>query len=413
MNGFIFDEIPSKNFIVQLLVPFFVTLFFLQAFRTYVVNIYISFFNILWEGTGNYTPLLTLLVFGAPLLGVLVYRKVSLNHMIASSAILTSIFVIPISLQLAYEFELLFSSLVVAFYAIFLPFYIYSRRQDQYQIGQTGEAALLATGFILAFSFDILFRGFGTTSDISRTLLYFPLQLLFSIIVIGLIIWKQRKAPQPQLTPSKSPDEEPEPHPLTSRIAGLFTIAGIGAFLFLEHSLLMSPHTLLRRLLPSYMFLDITFVLIFTLCILTLVGVMFLHNKGRNFFEKEKWYTLALSNFITILLFAGFAFYPTWFDTYVLIIVNVVLLFNLYYLLQFALHPRLRWSTTILCLVAFIAFLFFLLWDFMFAFSFTHAYLGDIGSIFAGQTSTIILSAAIILGIASSYAVYTLRRLSQ
>jgi hypothetical protein len=190
-------------------------------------------------------------------------------------------------------------------------------------------------------------------------------------------------------------------------------MAGIGAFLFLEHSLLMSPHTLLRRLFPHYNLLDMAIVQTLPLCILTLVGLMFLHTKGRNFFEKEKWYTLALSNFITILLFAGFAFYPTWFDTYVLIIVNIVLLFNLYYLLQFALHPRLQWSPTILCLVVFVAFLFFLLWDFMFAFSFTYAYLGDIGSIFAGQTSTIILGAAILLGIASSYAVYTLRRLSQ
>jgi hypothetical protein len=405
MNGFIFDEIPTKNFIVQLLVPFFVTLFFLQGFRTYVVNIYISFFNILWEGTGNYTPLLTLLVFGAPLLGVLVYRKVSLNHMILSSAILTSIFVIPISLELAYEFELLFSSLVVAFYAIFLPFYVYSRGQDQHQIGQVGESALLATAFILAFSFDILFRGVGTTSDISRTMIYFPLQLLFSITVIGLIIWKQRQSPQTSTTAPKNLDEETGPHSLASRIAGLFTIAGIGAFLFLEHSLLMNPHNLLRRLFPTYNLLD--------MAILTLVGLMFLHTKGRNFFEKEKWYTLALSNFITILLFAGFAFYPTWFDTYVLIIINIVLLFNLYYLLQFALHPRLQWSPTILCLVVFLAFVFFLLWDFLFAFSFTYSYLGDIGSIFAGQTSTIILSAAIILGIASSYAVYTLRRLSQ
>ena len=305
MSGFIFDEIPSRNFIFQLFVPFFVTLFFLQGFRTYVVNIYISFFNILWEGTGNYTPLISFLVFGTPLLGLLVHRKVSLNHMIVGSAILISIFAIPISLQLAYEFELLFSSLVVAFYAIFFPFYLYSRGQDQQQIGQAGEAALLATGFILAFSFDILFRSVGTTLDISRTLLYFPLQLIFSIIVIGLIIWNQRKAPQPPATTQKNLREESEPLPLVSRIARLFSLAGIGAFLLLEHSLLMSPHTLLRRLYPAFSLFDIVFVIILTLCILTLVGVMFLYSKGRNVFAKEKWYILALSNFITILLFAG------------------------------------------------------------------------------------------------------------
>lgn len=411
MNGFISDIIPSKDFIFQLVVPFLVTLFFLQSFRTYVVNLYISFFNILWEGTGNYIPLLTLLVFGAPLLAVLIYKKVSLSHMIIGSAILTAIFATLISLQLAYEIEILFSSMVVAFYAIFLPFYLYSQTQNQHEIGHTGKAALLAVSFIIAFSFDIMFRAFGTTSDISRTLSYFPLQLIFAIVVIGLGIWKNQQPPQLSNTSPNTASEEHISLSLTSRIAGLLSIAGVGAFLFLEHSLFLSPHNLLRIQNPSYFLLDITIILISILTIQIIVGIMLLHKKGRNMFDREKWYTVAISNLIIIIAFPGFLFYPLLLYSLILIVINFFLLSNLYYILQFSLHPRLRWSTTILCLAIFIAFLFFLLWDFMFAFTHAYAYLGDIGSIFAGQSLTLIWSAFFFLGTTSTYAVYKRRRL--
>ncbi|MFX1576217.1 MAG: hypothetical protein ACFFCF_03485 [Promethearchaeota archaeon] len=413
MNGFIADEIPFKDFIFQLVIPFLVTLFFLQSFRTYVVNLYISFFNILWEGTGNYIPLLTLLAFGAPLLAVLIYRKISLSHMIIGSAILTAIFATPISLQLAYEIEILFSSMVVAFYAIFLPFYLYSQSQNQHVIGHTGKAALLAVSFIIAFSFDVLFRAFGTTSDISRTLPYFPLQLVFAIIVIGLGIWKNQQSPKPSTNSLNTAIEEHPSLPLTSRLVGLLTIAGFGAFLFLEHSLFLSPHNLLRSQNPPYFLIDITIILISILSIQTIVGIILLHKRGRNMFDREKWYTIAITNLIIIMAFPGFFFWPSWFYILTLMVINFFLLSNLYYILQFSLHPRHRWSVTILCIAIFIAFLFFLLWDFLFAFTFTYAYLGDIGSIFVGQTLTLIWGAFLILGTTSTYAVYKLRRLDQ
>ncbi|MFX0080076.1 MAG: hypothetical protein ACFE8O_12645 [Candidatus Hermodarchaeota archaeon] len=412
MNGFIFDEIPPKNFIFQLLVPFFVTLTFLQGFRTYVVNLYISFFNILWEGTGNYTPLITLLVFGSPLLALLLYRKIPLNHMIVGSSILTMICAIPISLQLAYDFELIFSSLVVAFYVIFLQFYLIKRRQVQSSIGNSAEAALLGVSFILAFSYDILIRAFGTTYDLSRTLLYFPLQLIFTIALLGLIVWKQRQTSNPPEVAQNNSTEEPLKLPLISRLAGVLTIAGIGAFLFLEHSLIISPHNRLRWAFPPYFLLDITIAFFLILGILAIVSIILLHKRGRALFDQEKWYTMALSSLIIIMLFTGFWYIPLWFDVLSLLIINILLLINFYYILQFTLHPKLRWSVNVLCTAIFVAIIFFLVWDFMLAFSFTYAYLGDIGTIFAGQYMTIMLSAVIILGIASTYSTFKLRRLS-
>jgi hypothetical protein len=358
-----------------------------------------------------------LLVFTTPLLAILLHKKISIRYMIAGSAILTAFFSLPISLQLSYEVELLMASMVVAFYSIFLPFYLYWRTQDQPHINYSADAALLSISIILAFSYDLLFRTLGTTYDISRILFSFPIQFIFAIVIIwsnyALITSSLQQSPTPSESVSKPPNEENEVKLITSRIAGLFTIAGVGAFLFLEHSLLLSPHNLLRWAYPTYFLLDITIALILTLIVLIIAAILLVHNTLRNYLQREKWYTMTIGNLILTVLLASLFFSGGWLAIISIIGFQLVMIINLYFILQFTLHPTLRWSTTILCTATFVAFLIFLLWDFMFAFTFTYAYLGDIGTIFAGQAITIILSAAIILGLTSTYAVYKLRRLTQ
>ncbi|MFW9985625.1 MAG: hypothetical protein ACFFDJ_03575 [Candidatus Odinarchaeota archaeon] len=417
MNGFVFDSLTFRKFLLQLILPFLVTLFFLQGFRTFVVDIYIALFNILWEGTGEYLPLLGLLVFATPLIAILLHKKISIRYLITGSAILTAFFSLPISLQLPYEVELILASMVVAFFSIFLPFYLNWRRQDQSQMSYSDDAALLSISIILAFSYDILFRTLGTTYDISRILLSFPIQFVFVVIILWANYALITSNSQQSLIPSESSqnplEEEEKVKPTTSRIAGIFTIAGIGAFLFLEHSLLLNPHNILRWAYPPYFLLDITITLILTLIVLIITAILLVHNKLRDYLNREKWYTMAIGNLILMFLLASLFFSGGWVATISIIAFQLMMIINLYFILQFTLHPSHHWSSTILCTAIFLTLLILLLWDVMFAFTFTYAYLGDIGSIFAGQAITIILSAAIILGITSTYSVYKLRRLKQ
>ncbi len=406
MDGFVYDDLSFQSLLFHTLLPFLVTVFFLQGFRTFVVDIYIALFNILWEGTGEYLPLLGLLVFATPLFAIILSKKLSFRYMLVGSAILSALFAILLSLGLPYEIELLVAAMVVAFYSIFLPFYLHHQIQPLEQTDCSAKAGILSISIILAFSYDLLFRTLGTTYDISRLFLAIPIQLLFALTVIGLTFWNL-KTPLPTLK-----IDDTEETPSTSRITGTFAIAGIGAFLFLQHSLLLNPHNLLRWAYPSYFLLDITIALILTLLVLVVVAIVLLHNSLRNYLHHAPWYALALGNLVLILLLIVLFITGGWLIMVGIISCQLVMFINLYFLLRFTLHPTLRWSIVMLCTTIFLALLIFFLWDVFFAFTFAHAYLGDLGSIFADQAITIILSAAIILGITSTYAVSALRRLT-
>jgi hypothetical protein len=406
MDGFVFDDLSFQGLLFHILLPFLVTLFFLQGFRTFVVDIYIALFNILWEGTGEYLPLLGLLVFATPLFVVVLNKKLSSRYMLAGSAILSALFTLPLSLGLPYEMELLMASMVVAFYSIFLPFYLNQQIQPHEQTDLSAKAGLLSISIILAFSYDLLFRTVGTTYDISRLFLTIPIQLLFALTIIGTTFWNL-KSP---LSTTKIDDTEGTP--ATSRIMRVFAIAGMGAFLFLQHSLLLNPHNLLRWSYPTYFLLDFTIALILTLLVLVVVAIVLLHNSLRNYLHRTPWYALALGNLVLILLLSFLLVTGGWLVMVGVIGCQLLMFINLYFLLRFTLHPTFRSSIAMLCAAIFLTLLIFLLWDFFFAFTFVHAYLGDLGSIFAGQAITIILSAAVILGITSTYALSALRRLT-
>ncbi|MFX1564340.1 MAG: hypothetical protein ACFFDP_13635 [Promethearchaeota archaeon] len=127
MSEFAFEELTLKEMVIRLLIPLILTLFFIQGFRTYVVNLYIAVWNIIWEGNFPLITLASLLVIGTPLFAFIASKKIQDRKMIAGSAILTSICVLPISFGLTYEVELLMSTLVVAFYSVFFPFYMFRR----------------------------------------------------------------------------------------------------------------------------------------------------------------------------------------------------------------------------------------------------------------------------------------------
>jgi hypothetical protein len=300
--------------------------------------------------------------------------------------------------------------MIVAFYSIFLPFYLYSRINTTSEITVSGEAALITTSFIMAFSYDLLFRSFGTTYDLSQILIYFPIQLLFVIILIGLIIWQLRQPDHTTTNTREATISEIKEMTKTSRISGVFTIAGIGALLFLQHTLLMNPYNLLRWAVPQYFLLDLSLTLIITLTMLLLSAILLLHPKLRKYYASEKWHYLILYNLLLIIPLGLLFLIGGWFFIIFVLIFQIVIIFDLFLLIRYAIHPSLRWSPVILCTAIFVGFIIFLLWDFMFAFTFTHAYLGDIGTLFAGQAFTIVLTAALILLGTSTYAAFKLGR---
>lgn len=411
MSGFVFDGLSFRGVLYRLVLPFVVTLFFLQGFRTFVVDVYIALFNILWEGTGEYLPLLGFLVFAMPLVAVLLRRLVSLRVLVGGSAVGVAVCTVPLSLLLPYEIELLLASLVIAGYSVFLPLYLCQQRQALSEFGSSGGAALLAVSMVLAFSYDLLFRTVGVTYDLSRTLLFLPVQLGFTITIIGLVVWNRFSSRPATNSAHNAAETERAGKSLGSTVAGVFTMAGFGFLLFLQQGLLLNPHNLLRWAYPVYFLFDVTIALSLTFLIIVFAALILAHNKSRTSLQRVPWYWLAIANLV-LTVFVAFVFLSGgWLDVIGVIGCQLVLILNLFFLLQLSLHPSVRWSATTLLVAMFLALLMFLLWDVMFAFTFAHAYLGDIGSIFAGHAITVVVSAAVLLGICSVAAGYKLRRL--
>ena len=121
---------------LKLLVPFLVSLFFFQGFRTYVVDLYIAVWNIVWFPDYPMDSLLTMFVFATPILGIGVGKKISAQYIVLVSAILTSTFALLVSLGLPYDFEFLMSTLVVGFYSLFFPFYLSLKSRVQSVAGR-------------------------------------------------------------------------------------------------------------------------------------------------------------------------------------------------------------------------------------------------------------------------------------
>jgi hypothetical protein len=414
MGGFVFDGLSFREVLYRLVLPFVVTLFFLQGFRTFVVDVYIALFNILWEGTGEYLPLLAFLVFAMPLVAVLFVRRgVPPYVLVGGSAVGVAVCTVPLSLLLPYEVELLLASLVIAMYSLFLPLYMFQRRQARSALGPSGDAALLTLSLIVAFSYDLLFRTVGTTYDLARTLLALPVQLGFLVTVIGLVVWERSRSPSSADNAHKTVETGVGGVSRGSMVAVVFTMAGLGFLLFLQHGLLLNPHNLLRWAYPVYFLFDVTIVLLLTFLILVFAALMLAHNRSRTSIQRVPWYWLVVANLVLIVFLAFVFLSGGWLDVIGVIGCQLVVILNLFFLLSLVLHPTIRWSATTLLVAMFLALLVFLLWDVMFAFTFAHAYLGDIGAIFAGQGITVVVSAAILLGICSVYAGYKLRRLSE
>jgi len=413
MSGFVFDELSFQDLLYVLVFPFLVTVFFLQGFRTFVVDVYVALFNILWEGTGEYLPLLGFLVFAMPLVAVLLYRKVSLRMLVGGNAVLVAVCTVPLSLLVVYEVELVLASLVIAGYSVFLPLYLFQLRRTSSTLGFSGGAVFLSLSMILAFSYDLLFRTLGGTYDLSRTLLLLPVQLVFTVVIIGLVVGHRFQPPSKVSVVHNDVETMIHETSLSSSVAKVFTMAGLGFLLFLQHGLLLNPHNMLRWAYPAYFLFDVTVAFVLTFLILVLAALILAHNRLRAWLQRVPWYGLAIAN-LALTVFLAFVFLlGGWLAVIGVIGCQLVLIFNLFFLLQLGLHPAVRWSASTLLVAMFLALLVFLLWDVMFAFTFAHAYLGDIGSIFAGHAITIVVSAAILLGVCSVYAGYKLRRLTQ
>lgn len=392
-----FENVTWKGFAVSFLAPLSMTVFFLQGMRVYVTGLYVTVWNIVWIPGSSMLPLLTLLVFAFPLLAQVVAKKVTSRRLTVVSTICISICSLILAFGISYELEILLSALVVGFYGIFFPFYLAHKFDGGLGERSKIDIVLFTCGFALALSFDLMFRTLGATYDVGVNQTLVPQKFMLAVIGVILGVLTHRES-----LPQEKGDIEA---PLASRVGGTLIPSGIGAMLFLEFTIFANPNSVLRWGKSNYTLADLalfTPLLILATSLATL-GLAIPHVRSN--LGIERWQTILLGNLIIFVGVVLLLFVGTWLSALIVLIGQFFIVFSFYVMLRYVFLHRFKWTKkSTLATSFFLSLLILLLWDFMYAFSFAHAFLGSIGAAFESQLPTILLSMAAILWLTSTFA---------
>jgi len=377
--------------------PLLMTLFFLQGMRVYVTGLYVTVWNIVWIPGSSMLPLLTLLVFVFPLLALVVAKKVTSRVLAVLSTICISMCSLMLGFGLSYELEMLLSSLVVGFYGIFFPFYL-SHRFDWGTFERSKiELALFTCGFALALSFDLMFRAFGATYDVRGNPTLLPLKFVLAMVGVVLGVLLHQEGPLREKGDIEAPS--------ASRIGGILIPSGVGGLLFMEFTIFANPNSVLRWTQTQYSVADLALFTPLLILATSLATLVLAIPYVRSNLGVERRKTILLGNLVIFVGVVCVLFVGTWLSAVIVLVGQFFMVFSLYGMLRYvSLHQFRGARKSILAASFFLGLLILLLWDFMYAFSFAHAFLGSIGSVFEGQFPFIILLMAGILWLTSTLA---------
>jgi endonuclease/exonuclease/phosphatase family metal-dependent hydrolase len=335
-----------------------ILLFFVQAVRVLFSVLFGIIYDSVFAGPMSLfmvvSVLLALLAFLTPLLAPRRRRGIQLNLLVTSLLVFLSR--IPLTMNNP-DFRLYSSLLIVAGGGLYVAALLRER------------AVAFSGVFIAALAGDQLFRALGNTFDITLRDGWLPVQIVVSIAlaILSAIVFSR---------PPRQADQTPE------RRLGFLGGLAIGAFLFLETSLLAFPNATARWSMVSYSVLSPSLVLITLLPLLP--GVQALWHR---LFTKPVW-GLLLSLFTCLCLAVGYLFQGFLAGIALLLVQLLVLLALPGALLSVRQGKRERIGLNLA-----LGLIFFLLINFAFAFAFTYAYTLDF---FRGAGLPIVLVAGLL-----------------
>lgn len=369
----------------SLLTSLLISLFFLQALRLYFVQVYLVVWAALFSDpidvSGLLVAVLMLLSFLAPLLLPLLGRLTSMGRIALVSAIGVAVVRVFLSAGLSFEAETVASSLVVAFYCLFLPSYF---QHYQSQDSQRGGKGYLVAGFILALAYDMAIRALGTTVDLSLR----PEWLLVQVVLSGIAIVAAFVSYDDSIFPRENNQDKQSPW-----WAGVLILSGFGGLLFLEYNLFAHANTIARWVHVDYDLLAILMPLA------TVIGLLIPRVK-----RLQTAAAAIVQNLLILLAVGAFLWVDGWLSAALLLIAQIAIILDLRLLFAFvASRSFTRSKSTIvaiaLTLSLFLAFILVLI----LTFSFAYAYTVDV---FRGTEPVSFFVAAIVLGITASLATW-------
>jgi len=244
--------------LVDVGLPFLMTLFFLEGTRRFIVGIWVQNFIIM---SLNVVSLSLLLAFLASILVVFVKKRLVL-WVVAGSAICLTLCRVILSVGLPLASETVIGFLVVGSYMVFLPSLVLLRASASKEM-----ATMTTSPIMLALAADVAIRTIGLSLDVSMTPIWFPVVMILAgiaIIFVGALVGVP-------IVPVDAETKQPAQEAPSLRRTGLVTFVStilFGMFFFLVLAAL-SPSTV-----ASWTLVHPSIAVIFILLGLTFSGFL-------------------------------------------------------------------------------------------------------------------------------------------
>ncbi len=262
-SNFSFSEFEQKIGSQQLYKLLFIlislTLFFIQALRSYVPGVYVAMFHVVFgeDVIINFMILITLIFYILPALTNTICKKWGVKRTLNFSIFTTAIARTLLAFHFPNIWQVILSGITILFYCIFISIFLSQWMEEDIHVEKKNKLIIVMFSIFSAFLIDYLIRSLGVTEDISLLPpgliadYWYLTQYLWLIIqiplAIGIIYFTKSGILNFSLEPIS---QESKKKPLSSRY--LFIFVGIGMFFFLMFSLFLYPNIISHYTQTNY-----------------------------------------------------------------------------------------------------------------------------------------------------------------
>jgi endonuclease/exonuclease/phosphatase family metal-dependent hydrolase len=364
--------------LASLLSPLLASLFFLEALRLYLSQVYLVIWAALFsepiDPLGLAVGGFMLSVFLVPLLMPLLRRWLRVRTIALASAVGLALIRLLLSAGLPFYVEAVASWVSISLFTLFVPAYF-----AQYHPAHTPRRrrGYLVAGFALALAYDMAIRALGTTLDLSLQPAWLSIQVLLSALAIAAAYRAATTVP---------PGADGQELPPLPRSAGTLMLSGFGALLFLELNLFMHASTVSRWIQVDY---DLMAMLLPSA---TVIGLLIPRFKGL-----QSLPAALVQNLVIVCSVVAFLWLDGWVTGLLVLAAQVCVMLDLRLLFQAIASHCFRWKTsTIVGLALSVSLLITFLLTFMLTLTFAYAYTL---AAFRGLEPVPFLAAAVFLGV--------------
>jgi MFS family permease len=240
----------KSDLIAYLIVPLLATLFFIEAFRTYVPGLYIAMFHVVFQDpgwTGSLMILLTLILFFVPLFTNLLCNKFGQMKIYTFSLVILALARLVVAFHLSSLAETILAGVIIAFYGVFISIFLKRLVENDLKMDLKAKVSIFSLMFIGAFLLDSVVRTIGFSLDISLVTahldpaLWTSLQYLWLVVQVPLsllLVWFVIRTRTILI-----PQEQKVTEDLSNK-PWVLNAVGLGMFLFLIFNVFLYPNAI-------------------------------------------------------------------------------------------------------------------------------------------------------------------------